>query len=170
MIQPCTGCGRPVLVHKIANLTVKCDPAPLTNVGDIVKLLTLPDPPALWVVEWNQHGQPVKLRGARPGEAGPVPEHRCVRVSGSRIVSAAKETTPDPKGPQTGVQSLADPSTPSSAPWTDHSGAPVAASRRSEPRCNSCSQSCADGTYASISVGELTVWAQHVVGPCAEGR
>ncbi len=38
-----------------------------------------------------------------------------------------------------------------------------AAQRRSDgPRCDSCGQPCADGTYASIELGTLTLWAQHV--------
>lgn len=37
-----------------------------------------------------------------------------------------------------------------------------------QPCCDACGQPCADGTYASIQVGELTVWAQHVQeGACA---
>lgn len=163
MIEMCTGCGRPILVHKIANLTVKCEPTPLTDVGDIVKLLTSPNPPSLWMVERNQQGQPVRLRGARRGERGPVPEHRCTRVSGSQGPPSVLGGPDAPKGRETGVQGVAAPSTPSSAPWTARSSAPSAVSHRSEgPRCDRCSKPCADGTYASIALGELTVWAQHV--------
>lgn len=30
------------------------------------------------------------------------------------------------------------------------------------PRCSGCGKACADGTYASIGLGEIIVWAHHV--------
>jgi len=177
MIEPCPGCGRMVLVGKIANLVVKCDPTPLTDVGDIVRLLTSPNPPSLWMVERNQQGQPSGLRGARPGEPGPVREHRCTRVSGDGPLPRVLGDPMPPKGRETGVQPsraepseaqrfLADLSTPFSAAPTAPSSARYAGTRLTDagegPVCDGCSRPMADGTYASIEVGDLVVWAQHV--------
>lgn len=181
-IEPCVGCGRMILTERMAGLTIKCDPTPLTDVGDIVRLLTHPNPPSLWVVEKNQQGQPVRLRGARPGELGPVPEHRCQeRFSGSLPASPGGRRPESPVTPPKALQGPpAAPSTPSSAPRRERSSAQPVGSALSERLnrvgegpvcpaergpavlCDGCSQPCADGTYASVQLGELTIWAQHV--------
>ena len=155
-LEPCAGCGRHVLIQKIANLTVKCDPTPLTDVGEIVRLLTSPNPPGMWMVDSG------KLRPARPGELGPVREHRCTvnaQEALSRLRTPSKVSTPQPTPhePSAGQQ------TPFSGPSAANSSARSAGPARSDgPRCSACSKPCADGTYASIEVGELVIWAQHL--------
>jgi len=165
MIQPCTGCGRLILLHRIANLVVKADPAPLTDVGDILKLIAGPNPPSLWAVETNQAGQPNRLRGARPGETGVVPEHRCTNRGTSNAVMASlpaskpNGATPGPKEPPAGR------TTPSSAPQ----GLTVddAARQASDaPACDRCGKPCADGTYAAVQLGDIYMWAQHLADYC----
>ena len=161
-LEPCIGCGRMVLIHRVANLTVKCDPTPLTDVGEIVRLLTSPNPPSLWMVERNQQGQPVRLRGARPGEAGPVREHRCTPVSRP---NPAPSVVAPPKGPSSPPERRVAPSTPSSVRPTARSGAPAAASPRSDgggPRCDECGIIMGEGDYVAVQLGEIYVWAQHL--------
>lgn len=43
---------------------------------------------------------------------------------------------------------------------------PATPSRSDAPVCDNCSQPCEDGTYASVRLGELTVWAIHTLEPC----
>lgn len=64
--------------------------------------------------------------------------------------------------PQEGVQApVSRPNTPSPVPGATR-GSARPSGGRTRPRCDGCGQPCADGTYASVAVGELTVWAQHV--------
>lgn len=166
-LEACQGCGRHLLVGKIANLDVKCEPTPLIEVGEIIRLLTTPNPPSLWMVERNQQGQPTRLRGARPGETGVVVEHRCTVKAADAVLkpstSAAGETMP-PKAPRPSVARSAA----SSGHSTDHSGVRGAANQDSSwPACDRCSKPMANGTYASVEIGELTIWAEHVEGECA---
>lgn len=159
--EPCAGCGRILVVQPVLNLVVKCDPVPLSDVGEIVRLLTSPNPPGLWMVERNEQGHPVRLRGARPGELGPLAEHRCPvnaqeAISRPATPSVVPGARPTPHEPSAGQQ------TPSSGPRTAHSSARSAGPRTSNPVCNACARPMADGTYASVSVGEILVWAEHL--------
>lgn len=157
-LEPCVGCGRMILSQSIANLTVKCDPTPLTDVGEIVGLLTSPNPPSLWMVENG------RLRGARPGEPGPVREHRCVTVSGA---NPAPSVPAPPKAAPRPAESRVAPRTPSSVRPTAHSGAPAAAIPRSEP-CDRCRKPVIlDGPelYVSFELGATVVYAAHETCP-----
>lgn len=175
-VEPCRGCGRIILLGKIANLDVKCDPAPLTNVGDIVKLLTSPTPPTLWMVEKNRQGRPMGFRGARPGEAGPVAEHVCTVKAADAVLrpSAPRggETVP-PKAPRPPAARSAA----SSGHSTVSSGAPGAGTLDSKPSGASLRSSdvpcsvCGNmihltdvGTYALIELGAVLVDAFHTGG------
>lgn len=165
-LAPCPGCGRMVLIHSIANLTVKCDPTPLADVGEIVRLLTSPNPPSLWMVERNQQGQPTRLRGARPGEPGPVREHRCTAAG---ALSSPSPVSAPPKAAPRPAESRVAPRTPSSARPTAPSGARGAVSRTSE--CSLCGHPIrlADvETYAMIELGAAVIDAFHV-GGCPAG-
>jgi hypothetical protein len=166
MIQPCTGCGRLVLLHRIANLVVKADPAPLTDVGDILKLIAGPNPPSLWAVERNQWDVPTRLRGARPGEKPVVPEHRCIRVGGSTsppVASPRPVAAPQASPGLSEAESvLGGPSRPG-----DASSAPFDQPLRPHP-CDACSKPVILGgpeEYAAIELGATAVWAVH--SPCA---
>lgn len=154
--EPCNGCGRMIIVHSVANLAVRCDPTPL-GAQEVVRELGAGR--QMWT---PQDGR--RLRAARPGDAELLREHRCTAAGALRSPSPVLGDPNRPKGRQAGTHSLAGPPTPSSAPRTAHSGARHAASPSSEtrPRCSACGQPCTDGTYASVGVGELTVWAQHV--------
>lgn len=168
MIQPCPGCGRLILIHRILpTLVVKADPAPLTDVGDILKLIADPNPPSLWVVETNQAGQPNRLRGARPGEKPVVPEHRCIRVGGPNPIGptapsrpvAAPQASPELSEAESVLGGPARPGDASTAPF-DHS-------RPAHP-CDACGRPVildGVGEYAAIELGATVVWAVH--SPCA---
>lgn len=75
--------------------------------------------------------------------------------------------------------SLAGRTTPSPDRSTEPSGARSADRPRSDrspgkgsvrpsdgiagrPRCSACGEPCADGTYASVALGDLVLWAEHV--------
>jgi len=161
VIEPCKGCGSLILLHRIANLVVKADPAPLTDVGDILKLIAGPNPPSLWAVETNQAGQPNRLRGARPGETGVVPEHRCTRVGGQASPpvapsrpAAQAQTAPELSEAESVVGGPARPG--------DASTPPFSATRRTNPVCDGCFRPCEPGTYASVELGDILQWAHHV--------
>jgi hypothetical protein len=128
-------------------------------------------------------GSPVSLRPAdnrvlaalnREPDERPtvVSQHPCTAVSRPLTPGTTSGSTSGPKARQAGVQSPAGRTTPSSAPSTERSGVPAADRRPSDVpqggpsgsadvRCSECGQPCEDGTYASIGLGELTLWAAH---------
>ncbi len=115
-------------------------------------------------------GNPVSLRPAdnrmlaalnRGPDERPtvVSQHPCTAVSRPLTPGTASGSTSAPKGRETGV---VDPATPSPARPTERSGARSAERPPSDAvRCSECGQPCEDGTYASIALGELTLWAAH---------
>lgn len=116
------------------------------------------------------------LRTARPEdlsrlrEANPpmvVASHPCP-AGASKVLEAAPEGQGEGQGPKEPARL---PSHPSSGPSTEPPGARTAVKPRSEragsrlrahPTCDGCGKPCADGTYASIELGDLLVWAHHV--------
>jgi hypothetical protein len=92
--------------------------------------------------------------------------HPCKAVTrplGASQAVAGPTAQGNPLKPSAGRQ------TPFSGPQTEPSGVPTADRPRTEvrtdpgnPRCDRCSRPMANGTYASIAVGDLTVWAEHV--------
>jgi len=167
MIQPCAGCGRLILLHRIANLTVKADPAPLTDVGDILKLIAGPNPPSLWAVEYDKAGRPNRLRGARPGETPVVPEHRCLRVGGQGKPTLSAPPSRSVVAPQASPElSEAESVVGGPARPGDASAAPFDRPLRPHP-CDTCSEPVVLGgpeEYAAIELGATVIWAQHT--PC----
>lgn len=156
-LEPCIGCGRMVLTHKIANLTVKCEPTPLDGQGVAQELGVGRQ---IWTPEFGPGLIPKALRGARPGDAKLLREHRCVTVSGAGTpppVPAPPKAAPRP------AESRVAPRTPSSVRPTAHSGAPAAESPRSDgPRCDECGIIMAEGDYVAVQLGEIYMWAQHL--------
>lgn len=93
------------------------------------------------------------LRG-EPGERPVVVRsHGCPPRAARALIAPlpGKEPDPCPKGRENGAQ----------GPARAVPAEPVT-SRRSRTVCDACSKPCADGTYASIELGDLLVWAQHV--------
>lgn len=157
-LKPCPGCGRMMLTQKIANLTVRCEPTPLDGQGVAQELGAGRQ---LWTPEFGPGLIPRRLKAARPGDGKLLREHRCP-VNAQEALSRPRTTqggeTVPPKAPRPPVAR----SRPSSGPLTVHSGVRGAGSPRSNPTCDRCGKPCADGTYASIEVGQLPVWAEHV--------
>lgn len=159
-VEPCRGCGRLLLVHPIANLTVRLDSVPLEPDGAVQALMGgIP----LWRVTSTS------VSGARPAELtalrergsteGPRihQEHRCTAVSGPntpKAVSASPKGSQRPPADRSALQG--------SVRRPERSSAPSAATPVSEPRCDGCGEPCSDGTYASVAIGDIIVWAAHV--------
>lgn len=163
-LKPCRGCGRPLIHHSVANLAVRLEPTPLDLNGIMGELAASR---SLWMVDGG------KVRPARPGEAGPLREHRC-SVKAADAPLEPSQPSPPPGVPANPPVRPRTPSRRSSGQRTTPPGVLYAGSRVSDigegPVCDSCSTPMADGTYASIEVGELTVWAQHVSAGDCTGR
>lgn len=103
-----------------------------------------------------------RLREANPPMV--VASHPC--PAGASKVLEARLPAPEGEGeggaPKEPARPSAVPSRPSSGPSTEPSGAQTAVKHRSDPVCDGCGKPCADGTYASIELGDLLVWAHHV--------
>lgn len=152
-ITPCRGCGRHLIHHRVANLAVRLELEPITGqeaVGEIMAQRTL------WMVDQG------KVRPARPGEPGPLREHRCTAAGALRTPSPVPAPQPTPREPSAGQQ------TPSSGPRTAYSSARSAAIRDSEnPRCPDCGLIMHDGDYVSVELGQVMLWAIHI-NQCGE--
>lgn len=122
-------------------------------------------------------GRPLSMRPAdnrvlrklaeAPPEERPhvVAEHPCAAVSRPLTPS------PGPGDQQTPHEPPAGRTAPSLGPQAADAPVRTAEHHRSDaPRCSGCGEPCADGTYASIAVGEMTVWAAHVAECPQEGR
>lgn len=173
-VAECPKCGERVLRLKVGGIETKANLLPITN--------PLGETGRVYRVLFAEGGRPKTFRPAMPAElvafvtspVGDRPyltrEHPCAAVSRPLTPSPASGPGGPGKGPQTGVQRfLADLSTPSPDRSTDPSGARSAAQRRSEaptdaPRCSACGKACEDGTYASVALGDLVLWAEHVTG------
>ena len=108
--------------------------------------------------------RPDVLRALRSGLGDPpvvVRSHGCPPRAARALAAPlpGKEPDPCPKGRENGVQGAAR-AVPAEPVTSRRSR--TAVQRSSEPLCDGCSQPCADGTYASIELGDLLVWAQHV--------
>lgn len=163
-LEPCTGCGRMILTQPIANLTVKCDPTPLNGQQAVDYLLQ--GGRTLWMVDAQ------RLRRARPGEPGPVREHRCP-VNAQEALYRPRSTRPGPSPQLTPQRPSAGQQTPSSGPSAAPSSAKPAGSRVSDPLahghldCSTCGQpiNLRDiETYALIELGATVIDAFHVGG------
>lgn len=176
-VAECPKCHGRILRQKVGGIETKASLTPVTNpVGDTGRV---------YRVTFDGSGRPRSLRPAYPTElvafvTGPVGdrpylvrEHPCAAVSRPIQAPGTNPAGGPGKGPQTGVQSLAGRTTPSPDHSTEPSGARSAVQRRSEaavrpsadqPRCSGCGEPCEDGTYASVALGDLTLWAEHVTG------
>lgn len=178
-LAECPRCGERVLRMKVGGIETKANLLPITNpVGDTGRV---------YRVLFAESGRPKTFRPAYPAElvafvtspVGDRPyltrEHPCAAVSRPIPAPGTNPAGGPGKAPQTGVQRfLADLSTPSPDRSTEPSGARSAAQRRSEaavrpsealperPRCSACGEPCEDGTYASVALGDLVLWAEHV--------
>jgi hypothetical protein len=173
-LATCTRCGRMIYLAEEVGLRWTADMEPLdaqTAVqalvgGREVYRVTQPGPSL-------QTAKPDVLKALREAPVGDRPtvvgSHPCPAGAAKALTpvlpaSEGEGGTGAPKGPA----GPSEPRTaPSSGPATERSGAPNAETRRSDtlrgaPKCDGCGQPCADGTYASIALGDLIQWAHHV--------
>lgn len=177
-VEPCKGCGGVLLVDRFMGVTVRCDPTPLdAQAAGQALLAALP----LHRV-YALGGRPSSFGSASPAVLGAlrtepserpivVPEHRCTKAGTTNALSgpvSASEVV-DPKGVHAAPLSPSQPlpagrTTPSSGLPSPAPAKNVGqrASDPSGPRCSGCGEPCADGTYASIELGKILVWAHHV--------
>ncbi len=168
-VEPCRGCGQILMLDEIApGLTVRVDTEPLDAQTAVQALV---DGRELWTRKIDRTNTVVGLRGATPGhlsalhaEVRPTVyrQHRCT-VSAQEALSRPRtpslRSSVQPPSPEPSVGRTA----PSSGPQTGSSSVRSAVKPRSEgPRCDACGEPMADGTYASIELGELMIWAQHI--------
>lgn len=171
----CPSCGLPVHRVKVGGLETTADLAALGPAEAVAARIAGRQLYRIIFVG----GRPLSMRLADNRVlaklADAPPEERPHVVAGHPCKAVSRPLTPSPgsgaggpgKGPQTGAQGFAPLSTPSPAPDAPAASAPTAAQRPSDgrtdgPRCSGCGKPCADGTYASVAVGELLAWAQHV--------
>lgn len=127
-------------------------------------------------------GRPLSMRPAdnrvlrKLAEASP--EERPLVVAGHPCTAVSRPMTPSP-GPGDRRDPHEPPAArtaPSSGPQAADAPVPGAETPRSDgsppdgPECSRCGLPCAGGTYASIDVGELTLWAAHVLECPQEGQ
>lgn len=165
MIEMCVGCGRPILVHRMLGVVVKCEPTPLAGPEAVGEILAGRQ---LWTVDLVG-GKPHGLKPAQPGEHKPLREHHCPNGSRGPVTASQEHAGPvaqpqPPKAPAAPWRASSGPSRPARAGGVAR---PTFEARRTGPSCSACGRPCSDGTYASVEVGDLVVWAQHVIGPCA---
>lgn len=181
-LAECPRCRQQILRMKVGGIETKANLLPITNpVGDTGRV---------YRVLFADDGRPRTLRPAYPAElvafvtspVGDRPyltrEHPCTAVSRPIPAPGTNPSGGPGKAPQTGVQRLAGRTTPSPDRSTEASGvrsAETPASRAAEkrpvrpsagladqPRCSACGEPCADGTYASVALGDVVLWAEHV--------
>ena len=165
-VAVCPSCSTPVYRLKVGGLETTADMTALDSpaaVGEVISgrrlyriVFTGGRPLAMYPADNLVLS---KLATAEPGDRPfVVAGHPCTAVSRPFTAPVDPEAGSGPKDRPAGPQ------TPSRVPQTDPSGVPSAETPRSDgPRCSGCGQPCADGTYASVAVGELTVWAAHVL-------
>lgn len=160
-VEPCKGCGAIILLGELMGLRAKCDPQALDAQGAVAALLAGRELSRVTYVG----GRPANLSPARPavlaalrGAEPPmvVQEHRCTPASRPNAQSAPNGANPSPKGPEKPAQSLAGPSTPSSAPSTARYGAHAAAQQASDGSAATCRR-C--GLSAPLDVRDRLVQA-----------
>lgn len=170
--NPCRGCGRNLFTASVANLDVRVETDPLDGDQAVQALIA---GRGLWRVTYPGGLSPANaatLAALRtePGERPyVVQEHVCTPVSWPYSPPPVPEANQAPKGRQRPLVAV---STLSSVPRAERSSANGAAnpvsdgrtgpSRHSGPRCSGCGNPCADGTYASVALGDIVLWAQHV--------
>lgn len=161
-------CGRLTYVDDLGGTAIRTDTEPLEADEAVQALLGGADLYRVFFLGGrpNRYGSTTpevlaKLRTEPSERPLVVRAHRCTAVSRPNTPSPVPSGQPVPPSPSAGHTE-----TPSPGPQTEPSPAPGArpTGTRSDrrPTCSGCGRPCADGTYASIALGELVVWAQHV--------
>lgn len=171
-------CGRLTYVDEFTGLTIRTDTEPLEADGATKALLGGAELYRVYFLG----GRPSRYGGATPDvlaklrtEPGERPlvvrAHRCTEhstlqrgctaVSRPNTPSPVPSAQPVPPSPSAGRTETPSPG-PQTEPFSVPGARPTATRSDGRPTCSACGRPCADGTYASIALGELTVWAQHV--------
>lgn len=171
-VETCRGCGRPLYVHKIANLVVRLEIEALEPGRATAALL---DGRELWRLTATsmspaRPAELAALHGADPAERPHiVQEHRCTVTGAPASPPPVLGGQPNPKGSQAATQSLVGQPTPSWAPQTAHSSARPAANQASELQqhpCDHCGRPVlinGPAHYTAIELGATVVWAIHEI-------
>lgn len=167
----CPACSTPVWRWKAGGIEYTADPTALNAQEAVTAHLGGRRLYRLTLVGGHRNIRPAwnteltALSGAEPPTI--LGGHPCKAVTRPYAAPQPTGGTGAPgKAPSPPAGRTAASSAPS-APTPPPSGAPAAAKPRSEgrtggPRCDACGHPCADGTYASVEVGDLVVWATHV--------
>lgn len=172
-VEPCKGCGGVLLVDRFMGVTVRCEATPLDAQAAGRTLLA---GQTLYWVRYSS-GRPSSFGSATPTVLGAlrrepserpvvVGQHRCAKNASTAPVSVSQDggEAGAPKAPR---RPPVAPSRPFSGHSTATPTAPTAETPASEtpadasPRCSGCGHPCADGTYASIELGDILVWVHH---------
>lgn len=169
-VEPCKGCGGALLVDRFMGLTVRCEVTPLDAQAAGAALLAGRELHRVMYLG----GRPSSFSSASPAVLGALraePSERPMVVVTHRCPSGATrppESLAAPSAASTPKEAPAGPpvapGTPSWGRSTEASSAPRAATLVSDPsgpRCSGCGDPCADGTYASIELGDILIWAIH---------
>lgn len=156
-VRPCLGCGRPLIHHSVANLAVRLEPTPLDGSEAVAEIIA---GRSLWMVDAQ------RVRPARPGEPGPLREHRCTETAQAAL-SRPFVPTPGPSVQPTPQRLSAGRTAPSSGPSGGNSSVRSAerahTDHRSHP-CDACREPVVlDGPelYVSVELGATVMWAVH---------
>lgn len=171
-VEPCRGCGRILMIHPVANLTVRLESEPLDAQGAATALVAGRN---LWrVTATSAKGvRPAELSALRTAEPGERPyvvqEHRCTAAGAPHTPSPVLGDPSLPKGPEAGVQSLSPVglSIPSSEPSPEDSSAP-AADRLPTEVCSVCRKPLDPsdaGNYVALQLGATVVDSFHANCP-----
>lgn len=163
-VEPCKGCGGVILVDDFMGLRIRCEAAPVDAQTAGSALLA---GQSLYRVHYLG-GRPSSFGSASTAVLGAlrsepserpmvVVQHRCkAEATGAPLRASEPVHVPEepkcPKGRENAAQGAA----------RGRSVEPVTRRRSNEPVCDGCGQPCADGTYASIALGDLIEWAHHV--------
>lgn len=184
-VEPCKGCGGVLLVDRFMGLTVRCEATPLDAQAAGAALLAGQELHRVLYLG----GRPSSFSSASPAVLGAlrgepserpmvVVTHRCTAGATGARLTASQEVggTQAPKAPQSPPAGRGTPFSGHSSPSsTAHTAAKHPSKTRipptfvdgqsiQGPRCSGCGQPCADGTYASIELGDILIWAIHTEG------
>lgn len=167
-LATCTRCNKIIYLAEEAGLRWTADVEPLDAQEALTALVggrevyrvTLPGPSL-------STARPAVLKALREAPVGDRPivvaSHPCPTgvAKALRAVLPASEGEGGPGAPKGPAGPSGRRTAPSSGRATEPCGVPSAANLRTEPVCDGCGEVCADGTYASVGLGDLIVWAHH---------
>lgn len=166
-VEPCLRCGRITYTDNVGGPVIKTDTEPLEA------------EPAVQALVAGRTLYRITRIGKRPANFGTAtaavlgklrtePGERPIVVQEHRCAPAGRPRTPSPVDAETGIPER--PAEGRTRPFAralpaspTREAAPRAETPDSEgPRCEDCGQIMADGTYASVQLGDACMWAAHL--------